>query len=138
MAIRTKNIGEQIIEFVVPALQAADTNLAIAFADFDGFIKNIYAELITAGITGNQKVDIHKNGVTIFGGATKINFATTSKTATYDTVTDVLAQIVKGDLLSLDVDSIHSGTAGDGLLVQMRIVRGRPGALTNVAPASLN
>ena len=137
MAIRTKNIGEQIIEFVVPALQAADTNLAIAFADFDGFIKNIYAEVLAAGTTGNQKIDIHKNGVTIFGGATKINIATGVTTATYDTVTDLLAQIVKGDKLSLDLDTVHT-TPADGLIVQMRIVRKRPGALTNVAPASLN
>lgn len=138
MGLKNRNFDEQDIVFVVPGAQAADANLAAAFAKFQGFIKNIYAVLHAAGTTGTQTVDLNKNGTTVWTGSTKIAFATGSATPTYDAVSAANQLVAKGDKFSIDNDAVHSGTPGEMLTVHVRLSRKYPGAVTNLAPSALS
>lgn len=76
----------------------------------------------TAGITGTMIVDVHKNGTTIMT-TNKLDIETTEKsTATAATQPDLTTTaVVAGDILTFDVDTIHSGTAAKGLSVRIPI-----------------
>ena len=138
MGIAVRNVDYQVVQLRNPGTQAAAVARDVALAEMDGYIANIYAELETAGTTGNQISDIHRAAAagasaTIFTGATKITHATTSRTATYSAVSATEQKVKKGDRFSLDVDSIHT-TAAIGLVVYIHIKKRDPGAVKNVAP----
>ncbi len=100
--------------------------------------KNIYALLGTAGITGSEIADVHKNGVTIFAAAPKLTFPTTVADATYSLLTAAARKVLKGDRLTLDIDSVHSGTAAIDLWVYIVIRRKTDNSVeTNLAPSAL-
>lgn len=76
----------------------------------------------TAGITGTMIVDVHKNGTTIMT-TNKLDIETTEKTtATAATQPDLTTTaVVAGDILTFDIDAIHSGTAALGLVVRIPV-----------------
>ncbi len=76
----------------------------------------------TAGITGTMVIDIHKNGTTIMT-TNKLDIETTEKgTQTATTQPDLTTTtITAGDILTFDIDAIHSGTAAKGTKVLMAI-----------------
>ena len=82
----------------------------------------IYATNSTAGTTGTMVVDVHLNGTTIMT-TNKLDFDTTEKTtttaATPPDLTDTT--IAVGDILTIDIDAIHSGTAAKGLTVYIAV-----------------
>jgi hypothetical protein len=121
-----------------PGTQTAAVGKDWDFVLKDGKIVNVYAILRTAGITGTQIVDLNKNGTTVFGaGTVKISFATTVPTATYDPLASL--NVAKGDKISIDVDSIHSGTAAVELTVIVDIEFKTGQAVeTHLSPALLN
>lgn len=121
--IKFKNVGEERVDFSVPSTQTATNDKKTFLVQYPCQLKALYAKLGTAGVTGNQINDIHKNGTTIFTGATKLTFATTAVAATYDTFAVDPVQFVKGDVITLDVDSIHSGTAAENLNVILILQR---------------
>ncbi len=90
--------------------------------DFDGTIQEIGAYNDTAGITGTMVVDVHLNGSTIMT-TNKLDIDTTEKTtrtaATAPTLTTT--SVSTGDILTFDVDAIHSGTAAKGLTVRLGV-----------------
>jgi hypothetical protein len=115
--IRLKNQNEILVDFGVPGTQSAAANKQVFVVPFACQLKAIYGKLGTAGTTGSQVNDINKNGTTIFSGATKLNFATGVQAATYGPQTANPTQFAKGDILSLDVDSIHTTPAVNLALV---------------------
>ena len=136
--IRIKNIGEQRILLKARSTQAAGLTFDTAFVENDGVIDNIYALLGTAGITGSEIADVHKNGVTIFAAAPKLTFPTTVADATYSLLTAAARKVLKGDRLTLDIDSVHSGTAAIDLWVYIVIRRKTDNSVeTNLAPSAL-
>jgi len=82
----------------------------------------IYATNSTAGTTGTMVVDVHLNGTTIMT-TNKLDFDTTEKTtttaATPPDLTDTT--IAVGDILTIDIDAVHSGTAAKGLTVYIAV-----------------
>jgi hypothetical protein len=136
--IRKRNIEEQWIVLTNRSTQAAIVEAATAIAEFNGRIANVYGFLRTAGITGAQVVDLNVNGTTVFGaGSVKISFATTVATATFDPVAEASLRVSKGDRISIDVDSVHSGTAAIGLTIFVQLLRRGKDATTFVAPSAL-
>jgi hypothetical protein len=115
--IRLKNQNEILVDFGVPGTQSAAANKQVFVVPFACQLKAIYGKLGTAGTTGNQINDINKNGTTIFSNATKLTFATGVQAATYGPQTANPTQFAKGDILSLDVDSIHTTPAVNLALV---------------------
>jgi hypothetical protein len=83
----------------------------------------VHAEVITAGTTGTQDIQIHNLTDAADMLSTKITIdtgETGSDTAATPAVIDTGADdVVTNDLLRVDVDAIHSGTAAKGLLVTM-------------------
>lgn len=81
----------------------------------------LYATNSTAGVTGTMVVDISLGGTSIMT-TNKLDFDTTEKTtttaATPPDLTDTT--IAVGDILTIDIDSIHT-TAAKGLTVYMAI-----------------
>lgn len=76
----------------------------------------------TAGVTGTMVIDIHLNGTTIMT-TNKLDIETTEKT-TADATTQpdlTTTAIAAGDIITIDVDAIHSGTAAKGLSVRLPI-----------------
>jgi hypothetical protein len=89
----------------------------------DDTLKNLlYAYTDTAGTTGTMVVDIHLNGTTIMT-TNKLDIESTENgTQTATTQPDLTTTaITAGDVLTFDVDAIHSGTAALGLTVGMAI-----------------
>jgi|SRR3990167_1984355 len=76
----------------------------------------------TAGTTGTMVVDIHLNGTTIMT-TNKLDIETTEKdTTTAATQPDLTTTAVAaGDILTFDIDAVHSGTAALGLKVTIAI-----------------
>jgi cytoskeletal protein CcmA (bactofilin family) len=89
---------------------------------FAGTIIDVGTFSDTAGITGTQIVDIHKNGTTIMG-THKCDTETTEKTTRDATQQPVItvAAIAEGDILTFDVDTEHSGTEALGLTVRIEV-----------------
>lgn len=132
MGLKARNLDEQIIELVVGGDQAAATDLAADYAEFAGWIKNIYAKMGVAGVTGNHDTDLNVNGTSILV-STKIRFATGVTTATYPALTS--QSVAKGDRFSIDNDAIQT-TPAKGQVIQIVISKRSPGAVRNLAPSA--
>lgn len=135
MGIQQRNRDEQIIAFRIPGNQAAGTYKNWDFAEFDGVIANIYAEVRTAGVTGSMVVDVNKNGTTVFSDGTKITFTSAASVNAYSAVADATRQVAKGDKISVDVDSVHTTPAVD-LTVYVVLTRRNLGDLRNQSPVA--
>jgi hypothetical protein len=112
--IRLKNSSEFLVDLSVPGGQVATNGKRTFLIPFACTLKALYAKLGTAGTTGTQVNDIHKNGTSIFSGAVKVDFATTVTAATYGALTTDPTTFAKGDVITVDVDSVHS-TPGENL-----------------------
>jgi hypothetical protein len=110
---------------------ATDTNLYGDFVmPFGGTILQsdtnkqwLMANNTTAGVTGTMVVDIHKNGTTIMA-TNKLDIETGEKT-TEDATTQpdlTVTTVAAGDIITFDIDAIHSGTAAKGLAVTMTVL----------------
>ena len=131
--IKLRNQSEEIAYLNNPKAQAADLNVAGYLVPWSCRIKSIFAKLIVAGITGAQTVDINKNGTTIFANAAKLAFATTSQAPTYDVFAANPTTFVKGDVISVDIDAVHSGTPAEGLMIELTLERTKTGPASTVA-----
>lgn len=82
----------------------------------------LYATNSTAGTTGNMVVDININGTSIMT-TNKLSFDSTEKTTTTSATPPDLTttSLAVGDIISLDVDSVHT-TAAKGLIVYMAVL----------------
>lgn len=135
--IRKRALGEQHILLRSRSTQAAGLTFDTGFVENDGVIDNIYALLGTAGITGAEIADVHKNGTTVFAASPKITFAAATAVDAYSLLTAAGRKVLKGDRLTLDVDSIHSTAAVD-LWVHIVIKQKTDNSVeTNVAPSAL-
>lgn len=123
--IKLKNREEFLIDLSVPGTQTAAADKRTFVVPFACRLKAIYAKLGTAGITGNQDVDINKNGTSILSSANKMRFATTVADPTAGSITFSTDPTTfdKGDVITLDVDAIHSGTAAKNLNVLLVLQR---------------
>lgn len=133
MGILTRGIEELVMLFTVPATQVVDLHVAAQRlpAGPGWWLKDIRAKLVVAGVTGAQAVDLNIAGTTLLG-STKISFATTAVDPTYPTLGIVKAD--GGDLISMDTDTIHTGTAAEGLVVEIVWTRIRQAGVTNAGP----
>ena len=124
------------IKYFTVILIASDTNVAVDTtvggdfrvpftgtllqSDTNKYLLSAYND--TAGITGTMVVDIHLNGTTIMA-TNKLDIETTEKT-TADATTQpdlTTTAVTEGDILTFDIDAIHSGTAAKGLKVTFAI-----------------
>ena len=129
--IRNRSTEDFNVQVSIPGTQTAATNKFFLEVPFAGRLKAIKAILGAAGVTGSQVVDVNKNGTTIFSGAGKITFGATTA-PTYAALTADPTEFVKGDNVSVDVDSIHT-TAAVNLSIWLVFSRGvskRAGVLT--------
>ena len=123
--IKIKNQGELLVNFDVPGVQVATAGKRVFVVPFACQLKALYLKLGTAGTTGNQDVDINKNGTSIISSANKIRFASgaqdpTAASLTFSTDPTVFA---KGDIITLDVDALNTTPAANlaCLLVLQRL-----------------
>ncbi len=131
IAATDRNIRFFTFVLVAPATDAAvATDVGGDFViPFDGVILQddtnpdyCAARNDVAGVTGTMIVDVHLNGTTIMN-TNKLDIETAEKsTVTAATQPDLsTTAISKGDVLTFDVDAIHSGTAAKGLKVTLAI-----------------
>lgn len=94
---------------------------------FDGFIKAVYAEELTAGSGGAETVDLLINGSSVVSTGTLFSFADGAASPTYNTanLNDNPTPVAKGDILAISVAAVHSTTAGADLAVAVVVERGR-------------
>lgn len=82
-----------------------------------------HAYVVTAGTTGTQDIQIHNVTQAADMLSTKITIdtaETSSRTAAAAPVIDAANDdVADGDVLRVDVDAIHSGTAAQGLIVEL-------------------
>jgi hypothetical protein len=95
---------------------------------FAGWLKSMYAKLGTAGLTGNQAVDINDEGVSIFLG-TRLTFTSSSVDPVYGDLSTDPHFFSKGDFIDVSVDTIHSGTAAIDLSVVLVFSRNKPAGI---------
>lgn len=83
----------------------------------------VHAEVITAGVTGTLDIQIHNVTDAVDMLSTKITIDTTetgSDTAATPAVIDTTNDdVATNDLIRVDVDAIHTGTAAKGLLLTL-------------------
>ena len=85
-------------------------------APMDGTIVGVTAAVISAPAGSSAILDVNKNGTTIFG--TQANRPTVAAAATTATVGAFsVNNFVAGDVITVDVDQVGSGTAGTGFTV---------------------
>jgi hypothetical protein len=117
------------IRYIFYRIVEATTDVAAATTvggDFEfpfaGTITEVGTFNDTAGITGTQVVDIHKGGTTIMS-SDKCDTDTTEKTTRTGATPPALTTtaIAEGDILTFDIDAIHSGTAAKGLTVRIEV-----------------
>lgn len=139
VGIKKRNLDEQHLVLRVAGPASADANLDFGFAEFDYHVKNVYSEVVAAGVTGSTVADVHKNGTTIFSAGGKITYTTGTTPDSYSALTAGMETGNKGDKFSLDVDTAHT-TPAEGLLVHIVLTRKEPrggNTPTNVAPSAL-
>jgi hypothetical protein len=111
-ATDTNIYGDHVMKFGGTILQS-DTNKQWLMANNS-----------IAGITSTMVVDIHKNGTTIMA-TNKLDIETTEKT-TEDAITQpdlTVTTVAAGDIITIDIDAVHSGTAAKGLSVTMSVLQ---------------
>lgn len=111
MGIKVKNLDELVVDLSIPGTQTAANSQKCFVVPFGCVLKAVYAKLGTAGTTNNQDVDINKNGTTILSSTGGIRFATTSTAATAATYTTDPPVFAKGDIITVDIDAVHSTPA---------------------------
>jgi len=123
--IKLRQTEELLIRLDNPKAQAADLNVAQFLVPFACRLKAVFAKLRVAGVTGTGTYDVNKNGTTVYSGS-KIDFATTAVDPTaYNAFTTDPTTFVKGDVISVDVDAVHSGTAAEGFMLLLVLQRGK-------------
>jgi len=141
MGIRLRNLDEAILDCFVPGNASAGVKFR-AVVPFRCEVSNIFANLGTAGITGNMITDVNRRpaggaSATIFSTATKITFATTATVATYSAVLAAQKVFEAGDEIEVEIDSIHT-TPAVGLHVMVLFQkRSAPDVVTNQHPSAL-
>jgi hypothetical protein len=140
--IKQRNLGDFLVELTVPGNQSTLTStvnaagtIASSIVPFNGRVSAVLARLATAGTTGTQNVDLLKNGTSVTGGAGLFNFASgsggnTAPTYTTANITTTAGNPIKcnkGDVLTIQNLTIHTGTAAQGLTVYFNIERQRIG-----------
>ena len=135
--ILLKDQGNFVLELTSIGTQDAGVK-DIGMLPFGAFLVGIVAKLGTAGVTGSQVSDVHSisasgTGTTIFSNAAKITYTTTVD-GTVNSA-DVAAPIfyAAGTLFTLEVDSVHSGTAAvnQKVLLVFQRASARPALLIN-------
>jgi hypothetical protein len=123
--IKLRQTEELLVTLNLPGPQTADLNLASFLVPFACRLKAIYAKLTVAGVTLTSIYDVNKNGTTIYSG-TKLTFATTvADPVSYAALTADPTEFVKGDVISVDLDTAHSGTPAEGLVILLVLQRGK-------------
>ena len=135
MGIENRHLNEQRLVLKVPGDAAAAAHVDWGFADFDGYIDNIWAEVGTAGVTGSMVVDVNLNGTTIFSAAGKITFGAAVSPSSYSAL--ATPRVSKGDKISMDIDSVHT-TEAINLTVYIVLRRKGHQTVTNLAPSALH
>lgn len=91
--------------------------------ELEGFyLTEVHAEVITAGVTGTLDIQIDKNGGTdMLSTVLTIDSGETgSDTAAAPAVINLSNdQVSENDVIRIDTDAIHSGTASKGLLITL-------------------
>lgn len=120
--IRNKSIGEMTFELKAAGSAATSNYSDYCIAPFDGYITAIYATFGRAGApyantTADVRVDIQKQGTSIFAGATtsiifaQATIATLYRTPTYNAPLVDPTPVNKGDKIGTLVTQILDGTA---------------------------
>lgn len=131
--IKTKNLGEYILELSTTGAQSASAHAASTtcsvIVPFAGRLKAVFGRLGVAGVTSTQTSDILLNGTTMLASGTVLSYATTSVVPTYNVAFLTSPPVfAKGDVLTLKNTAIHSGTAADDQCVFVTIERQRSGS----------
>lgn len=130
--IKTKNLGEYILELATTGAQSATAHAASTtcsvIVPFAGRLKAVFARLGVAGTTGTQTTDILLNGTTMLASGTVLSYASTVASPTYNVAFLTSPPIfAKGDVLTLKNTAVHT-TAADDQIVFLTIERQRAGS----------
>lgn len=132
MSIRLKERAEfEDTDMGVVGTLTTGSLAGIQMIPFPLQLKGVLARLGTAGGTQATIVDLQKSSqggafASIFSGATKINFATSSQTPTYGALTTNPTVFAKGDLLKAVVTQVGSvpAPADLGLAINLQRFKG--------------
>ena len=114
-------MSSAVLQFQSVGVLTAAAGKAFAVAPYGGTIKKISARVGTTSAGSSIIVDINKNGTTIFTTqANRPTIAAASVVATLAGTPEILT-FAAGDLLSVDIDQIGSGTAGSNLGVSVLV-----------------
>ena len=106
--------------FTYPGEISTGTNVTVElFASASLTITEVYASVKVAPVGADLICDINKNGTTIFTDQDKRPQIPDGDTDDTSDAPDVTA-LVEGDKLTLDIDQVGSGTAGEDLTVSVR------------------
>jgi len=117
------------VRYILYRVIEATTNTAVATTKggdlelpFTGTITEIGAYVDTAGITDTMTIDVNLNGTTLMT-TNKITIDTTEKSSRTAATAPVLTTtaVTAGDLITVDIDAIHSGTAAKGLTIRLGV-----------------
>ena len=117
------------VRYILYRVIEATTNTAVATTKggdlelpFTGTITEIGAYVDTAGITDTMTIDVNLNGTTLMT-TNKITIDTTEKSSRTAATAPALTTtaVTAGDLITVDIDAIHSGTAAKGLIIRLGV-----------------
>ena len=77
----------------------------------DGNFQTCVVYANTAGITGNQVYDVHKNGTTLYTTQTSRPIAATTVNVTTEAAVADIQTLAKDDVITFHCDTISTGTA---------------------------
>lgn len=91
----------------------------VAIGDAAMTLVNVHANVTAAGVTGTMTIDVNVNGTTTMT-TDKLDVLTTA-TADDDTAVISSSSVPARGVITFDVDSIHSGTAAQGLTITLEL-----------------
>ena len=110
-----------VFSMMTDEVLSAAARKAVFVAPCDGKIVGVSAASLTTPVGASIILDIHKGGTTIF--TTQANRPTIVVTQTTATVgTPEVVEFSAGDVFTVDVDQVGSGTAGTGFTVSVAFV----------------
>lgn len=88
------------------------------FSNMDGFVlQSVSAKCVTAGVTGTMTLDVNLNGTSVFTLNNELDVASGATTDNGTAAINGTQTLSTGDVLSVDMDAVHSGTAAVGVRV---------------------
>ncbi len=117
MGIKVKSLDHAILDMSLQGTLAAGLHKIVTIAPFTGYLVGLIVKAQDAGTgTTATKLDVNKNGTTIFSASTtQISVASTTGAVSIGALTTDPHPLAAGDVLAIDIDAVPTNPINLGV-----------------------